>query len=404
MKYSKQRLNHLIHEASWLNSHSRVRIILVCIVIVLLTLMLIVSHKLIRRIADEERTKMEIWSKATEAIMTEDRSLDLELKTLIIRQNQNVPIILVDEQGHIISSKNIKFPLSNQDQFIYEKLQEFRESYPPLVLELPSGTQYVYYSDSDLLLRLQLLPYIQAGIFILVLGIAILAITSLKRADQNRIWEGLSRETAHQLGTPISSLMAWRELLGEQETDPMIIEEMGKDIERLEMIADRFQKIGSVPKLEEEDLGMLLERSVDYLKPRISAKVGMQIVATTSERIIVPMSAPLVMWVVENLVKNAVDAMQAQGSITLIYGLQGSLAYLDIVDTGRGIPRGRFETIFRPGYSTRQRGWGLGLSLARRIVEDYHGGRIFVKQSSLGAGTTFRVLLPLLSDNAQNQL
>lgn len=404
MKYSKQRLNHLIYEASWLNSHSRVRIILVCIVIVLLTLMLIVSHKLIRRIADEERTKMEIWSKATEAIMTEDRSLDLELKTLIIRQNQNVPIILVDEQGHIISSKNIKFPLSNQDQFIYEKLQEFRESYPPLVLELPSGTQYVYYSDSDLLLRLQLLPYIQAGIFILVLGIAILAITSLKRADQNRIWEGLSRETAHQLGTPISSLMAWRELLGEQETDPMIIEEMGKDIERLEMIADRFQKIGSVPKLEEEDLGMLLERSVDYLKPRISAKVGMQIVATTSERIIVPMSSPLIMWVVENLVKNAVDAMQAQGSITLIYGLQGSLAYLDIVDTGRGIPRGRFETIFRPGYSTRQRGWGLGLSLARRIVEDYHGGRIFVKQSSLGAGTTFRVLLPLLSDNAQNQL
>lgn len=401
MKYnSVHRLERMVYGTSWLNSHSRVRIVLVCIVIVLLTLMLIVSHKLIRRIADEERTKMEIWSKATEALLTEDRGLDLELKTLIIRQNQNVPIILVDEQGHIISSKNIKFPLRNQEQFIYEKLQEFRQSYPPLVLDLPSGTQYVYYSDSDLLLRLQLLPYIQAGIFILVLGIAVLAITSLKRADQNRIWEGLSRETAHQLGTPISSLIAWRELLmSDENVDSMITREMGKDIERLEMIADRFQKIGSIPKLIEDDFGLLLSRSVDYLKPRISSKVSMQIVSNSADNIIVPMSAPLIMWVVENLVKNAVDAMQAEGSITLIYGTLGEYAYLDVVDTGRGIARGRFETIFRPGYSTRQRGWGLGLSLARRIVEDYHSGRIFVKQSTPGAGTTFRVLLPMMQKN-----
>lgn len=393
--YGRQDLERLIGRNAWLYNHSRVRITLVCIVIVLLTVMLVVSHKLVRRIADEERTKMEIWSKATEALLTEDMGIDLELKTLIIRQNQNVPIILVDERGHIISSKNIQFPLRNQDQFIYEKLEEFRQSYPPLVLELPTGTQYVYYSDSEVLQRLQLWPYMQAGIFVLVLGIAVLAITSLKRADQNRIWEGLSRETAHQLGTPISSLMAWRELLISIDVDPMITQEMGKDIERLEVIADRFQKIGSIPRLVGEDLGALLLKTVDYLQPRISPKVSIQVVARTPEPLVVPMSSPLIAWVVENLIKNAVDAMQAEGSITLIYGREGQEAVLDVIDTGRGIPRSRYEAIFRPGYSTRQRGWGLGLSLARRIVEDYHSGRIFVLRSAQGEGSTFRVLLPL---------
>lgn len=395
MSYGRQDLSRLIGRNAWLYNHSRVRIVLVCIVIVLLTAMLVVSHKLVGRIADEERTKMEIWSKATEALLTEDMGVDLELKTLIIRQNQNVPIILVDEQGHIISSKNIQFPLRNQDQFIYDKLEEFRQSYPPLVLELPTGTQYVYYSDSEVLQRLQLWPYMQAAVFILVLGIAVLAITSLKRADQNRIWEGLSRETAHQLGTPISSLMAWRELLIGSQIDPMITEEMGKDIERLEVIADRFQKIGSIPKLQPEDFGRLLTKTVDYLQPRISSKVSIQIVSREPNPLHVPMSSPLIAWVVENLIKNAVDAMQAEGSITLIYGGVGQEAVLDVIDTGRGIPRSRHEAIFRPGYSTRQRGWGLGLSLARRIVEDYHDGRIFVKQSVVGQGSTFRVLLPL---------
>lgn len=395
MNYNRQDLGRLLERNAWLYNHSRVRIMLVCIVIVLLAIMLFVSHKLVRRIADEERTKMEIWSKATEALLTEDMGLDLELKTLIIRQNQNVPIILVDEQGHIVSSKNIQFPLRNQDQFIYDKLEEFRQNYPPLVLELPSGTQYVYYSDSEVLKRLQLWPYMQAGIFILVLGIAVLAITSFKRADQNRIWEGLSRETAHQLGTPISSLMAWRELLIGSDVDPMITQEMGKDIERLEVIADRFQKIGSIPKLTSEELGSLLTKTVDYLRPRISPKVSIQVVASVPEPLMVRISSPLIAWVVENLIKNAVDAMGADGSITIIYGRESQQAYLDVIDTGRGVPRSRYEAIFRPGYSTRQRGWGLGLSLARRIVEDYHHGRIFVKQSVVGRGSTFRVLLPL---------
>lgn len=395
MNYGKQDLGRIIERNAWLYNHSRVRITLVCIVIVLLAIMLIVSHTLVRRIADEERTKMEIWSKATEALLTEDMGVDLDLKTLIIRQNQNVPIILVDEQGRIISSKNIQFPLRNQDQFIYDKLEEFRQSYPPLVLELPTGTQYVYYSDSETLKRLQLWPYMQAGVFILVLGIAVLAITSLKRADQNRIWEGLSRETAHQLGTPISSLMAWRELLIGLDVDPMITAEMGKDIERLEVIADRFQKIGSRPKLLAGDFGALLVKTVDYLQPRISARVSIQVVAREPYPLLVPMSNPLITWVVENLIKNAVDAMQAEGSITLIFGREGQEAVLDVIDTGKGIPRSRYEAIFRPGYSTRQRGWGLGLSLARRIVEDYHSGRIFVKHSVVGEGTTFRILLPL---------
>ena len=285
---------------------------------------------------------------------------------------------------------------------MYQKLKEFKEGYPPIEIDYGLGKEYLYYSDSTTLKQLLLFPYVQVAVFLIILGVSVLAIVSLKRADQNFIWEGMSRETAHQLGTPISSLMAWRELLVAQAVDPMVVQEMGKDIQRLEMIADRFQKIGSSPKLEPCDLGVLVMKAVAYLQPRISKGVSISVLDEPEEAVYVLASEQLIAWVFENLIKNAVDAMQSKGAISIRYGAEEEHAFIEIQDTGKGLPRAQWEKIFRPGYTTRQRGWGLGLSLARRIVQDYHKGRIYVRHSELGVGTTFRILLTLAPQNTEH--
>ncbi|WP_081964793.1 MULTISPECIES: sensor histidine kinase KdpD [unclassified Porphyromonas] len=387
-------LRRLIHgSSSWIDQHNSVRIIIVVTAIVLAVVSLVVSDRLVRQMSQDERVKMEVWAQATRAMATSDYQHTLNLMSQIMLQNKTIPAIMVNEQGEIISYNNIDLPRKNPHLYLYEKLQEFRDSsYPPIIIDSTPPT-YIYYSDSKLLSQITIFPYVQIVVFLIILGMSSLAIYSLKRADQNSIWEGLSRETAHQLGTPISSLMAWRELLAASDTDPMVVHEMGKDIQRLEMIADRFQKIGSVPNLKPSNLGELILRTISYLQPRISPQVELVVVEPDEDNIYAQMSDPLIAWVLENLIKNAVDAMQAKGKITISYGFLGKGVYCDVADTGRGIPWRKFETIFRPGYSTRQRGWGLGLSLARRIVDDYHSGRIFVKQSELGIGTTFRITL-----------
>lgn len=389
----RHKLQQIVYSSgSWLNQHSTVRIALVVVAVVMAIVSLVVSNKLVRHMAREERTKIEIWAETTQALASSDYTKTVNLMTYIVSHNESIPVILTNEQGQILSYNNIDLPRDNPERYLYEKLQEFRETYPPIVIDI-DPPQYVYYSDSSVLRQLVLFPYGQLAVFLIILGISILAIVSLKRADQNRIWEGLSRETAHQLGTPISSLMAWRELLSASGADPMVTHEMGKDIQRLEMIADRFQKIGSVPNLKPCNMGEVVHRTINYLKPRISPQVAVTIHDPEEDEVVARMSEPLIAWVLENLVKNAVDAMQSRGEIAIRYGYSGKGIYCDISDTGRGIPWNKFERIFRPGYSTRQRGWGLGLSLARRIVEDYHGGRIFVKQSEIGKGSTFRILL-----------
>ena len=293
----------------------------------------------------------------------------------------------------MLSYYNIDVPEKNADAFLERELERYKRGYPPIVIDDLSSPQYIYYSDSYGLRYLVIFPYIQLGVFLLFLGVAIVAVVSLKRSDQNRIWEGLSRETAHQLGTPISSLIAWKEYLASMGTEPMVTDEMEKDIQRLGIIADRFQKIGSSPNLRPSDLHEVILRTIAYMQPRISKQVELIAPKAPEESIIVRLSEPLLAWVFENLIKNAVDAMHGVGKISISYTAKEREVYIDITDTGKGIPKGRQKTIFRPGITTRQRGWGLGLSLARRIVEEYHGGRIYVHHSTLGVGTTFRIEL-----------
>lgn len=398
---NRQRINRLVYTSgSWLNRHSTARIALIAGAVLMAVISLFVSDRLVRQMAKEERAKMEIWAQATQALASSDYSHTTDLMARIISQNESIPVILTDEQGQILSYNNIDLPRRDPEKYLYDKLQVFRNAYQPIVVET-MPMQYLYYYDSPHLSQLVVFPYIQLGVFVVILGIALLAITSLKHADQNSIWEGLSRETAHQLGTPISSLMAWREILASASADPMVLREMDKDIHRLEIIADRFQKIGSIPNLKPLSLSEIIHRTVAYLQPRISSQVQIEVIdPSIDSEVLALMSEPLIGWVLENLIKNAVDAIQAKGQISIKYGFVGRDAYCDVADTGRGIPWGKFETIFRPGYSTRQRGWGLGLSLARRIVEDYHGGRIFVKHSEVGVGTTFRIILKRFAEHS----
>lgn len=379
----------------WINQYSAVRIVVIIVAIFFAVVSLVISDRLVSQMAEEERHKMELWAAATQSVTSNDYEESLLFASRIIESNTTIPMIQVNARGEIINYNNIDLPRTDPSRYLYQKLKEFREGYPPIEIDYGLGKEYLYYSDSTTLKQLLLFPYVQVAVFLIILGVSVLAIVSLKRADQNFIWEGMSRETAHQLGTPISSLMAWRELLMAQAVDPMVVQEMGKDIQRLEMIADRFQKIGSSPKLEPCDLGVLVMKAVAYLQPRISKGVSISVLDEPEEAVSVLASEQLIAWVFENLIKNAVDAMQSKGAISIRYGAGEEHAFIEIQDTGKGLPRAQWEKIFRPGYTTRQRGWGLGLSLARRIVQDYHKGRIYVRHSELGVGTTFRILLTL---------
>lgn len=384
----------------WINQYSAVRIVVIIIAIFFAVVSLVISDRLVSQMAEEERHKMELWAAATQSVTSNDYEESLLFASRIIESNTTIPMIQVNARGEIINYNNIDLPRTDPSRYLYQKLKEFREGYPPIEIDYGLGKEYLYYSDSTTLKQLLLFPYVQVAVFLIILGVSVLAIVSLKRADQNFIWEGMSRETAHQLGTPISSLMAWRELLMAQAVDPMVVQEMGKDIQRLEMIADRFQKIGSSPKLEPCDLGVLVMKAVAYLQPRISKGVSISVLDEPEEAVYVLASEQLIAWVFENLIKNAVDAMQSKGAISIRYGAGEEHAFIEIQDTGKGLPRAQWEKIFRPGYTTRQRGWGLGLSLARRIVQDYHKGRIYVRHSELGVGTTFRILLTLAPQTA----
>ena len=386
----------------WINQYSAVRIIVIIVAIFFAVVSLVISDRLVSQMAEEERHKMELWAAATQSVTSNDYEESLLFASRIIESNTTIPMIQVNARGEIINYNNIDLPRTDPSRYLYQKLKEFREGYPPIEIDYGLGKEYLYYSDSTTLKQLLLFPYVQVAVFLIILGVSVLAIISLKRADQNFIWEGMSRETAHQLGTPISSLMAWRELLMAQAVDPMVVQEMGKAIQRLEMIADRFQKIGSSPKLEPCDLGVLVMKAVAYLQPRISKGVSISVLDEPEEAVYVLASEQLIAWVFENLIKNAVDAMQSKGAISIRYGAGEEHAFIEIQDTGKGLPRAQWEKIFRPGYTTRQRGWGLGLSLARRIVQDYHKGRIYVRHSEIGVGTTFRILLTLAPQNREH--
>lgn len=356
-----------------------------------------VSDMLIKDLAREERRKIEVWAEATRVVTSEDPGLNMNLILQIIQGNTAIPVMLCNDRDSVMDYKNLELPDKDVDGFLRKKVQELKKKKDPIVIDMEDGTyQYLYYDDSLILKRLLVYPYAQLSVMAVFILTAFLALASTKKAEQNKVWVGLSKETAHQLGTPISSLIAWLEYLKMKEVDPSLLAEMEKDIKRLEMIAERFSKIGSAPEPVPVDVCESVRSALDYMETRISSKVKVTIEAP-EEPVTVLMTQALFAWVIENLCKNAVDAMEGQGDITFHIEEKGKKVRIDVTDTGKGILKSKFKTVFNPGYTTKKRGWGLGLSLVKRIIESYHGGKIYVKSSEIGKGTTFRIELRRLA-------
>jgi signal transduction histidine kinase len=372
------------------------KIALLLIAIIIGVSSLFYTNTLVKKLQTEEHKKVELWAEATKQLATADFSeKDYSFLLTVIQNNRTVPVIWAEGSDQIISSRNLDSLKALDTAYVKKELRIMKQQKVPITIELGGGVkQYIYYRDSDLLIQLTYYPYIQMGVIILFIVIAYLAFSSSRKAEQNRVWVGLSKETAHQLGTPTSSLMAWMELLKEKDLDPILLNELEKDIKRLEKIADRFSKVGSKPILKKVDLNTIIKSSVEYSKLRSSEKIVFDLVLN-KEPVYVLVSPSLFEWVIENVIKNAIDAMDGTGRITVSIKKNPKFVYLDITDTGRGIPKSKFKTIFKPGYTTKERGWGLGLSLAKRIIEDYHQGKIAVLSSEIGKGTSFRISLKL---------
>lgn len=388
-------------------------VVFLIISVAVVAVFLYVSNSLVSDLAEQERDRMQIWADATREIINVgsesdgDGGTDVDFLLSIIERNRTIPVLLTDDAGMILLHRNFDLPepvdslapweISPVNQrFLNQKLAELRET--PNVIHIiitPGNLQHLYYEDSKLLKRLSWYPYIQLLVMLAFVVVVYFAVMSTKKAEQNKVWVGLSKETAHQLGTPISSLMAWMEMLPEFGVNRDTVNEMNKDVRRLSTIASRFSKIGSQPQMTVEDVGEVVARSTSYMSTRISSRVNLT-VNPAGGPLNVRLSDSLFEWVMENLIKNAVDAMEGHGSITVSLGREADKAYIEVSDTGKGIPRKRFKTIFNPGYTTKSRGWGLGLTLAKRIIEQYHGGRIYVKNSEPGAGTTFRIELSVV--------
>ncbi len=354
------------------------------------------TNQLAGKLADEERKKVEEVAGALKTLSNPDNTNTQEIgyATNIIAQNTSIPLIFTDEKGNIQGSINIDTvrAISGSKQIIEKKLNEFKKAHPVIIADYSTGVNYVYYGESDLLIQLRYFPYVQLTIIILFLLVVIFALGAANRSLQNQVWVGLSKETAHQLGTPLSSIEGWMELLKETDGGNEAVIEMQKDLDRLKLVADRFSKVGSAPQLKEENLVTRLQEIVDYMQKRSPQKVTIALHSKENE-VPVNMSGPLFDWVMENLIRNALDAMGGHGRIDVTVTNHPQQVWVDVQDTGKGIPSYQMKKVFAPGFTTKKRGWGLGLSLSRRIIEKYHHGSIFVKQSEVGKGTTFRIII-----------
>ena len=395
------------------------KVVFLAISLLLVALFLIISNNLVKDLAKQERDRMEIWANATQELTTmgsggevdEDgnpingSATDVDFLLSIIEANNNIPVLLVDDQDNILLHRNFRLPES-QDSLVFEispanleyltkKLKHLKNSQNKIEMVIDKDTtQYLYYEDSTLLRRLSYFPYIQLAVLILFFAIAYFALMSIKKAEQNKVWVGLSKETAHQLGTPISSLMAWTQLLETMGVDKSIVTDMDKDVKRLSTIADRFSKIGSMPDKELTSINEAVESSLEYMRVRIPKRVALSIHTNDQTNCGVMLSQTLFAWVMENLTKNAVDAMDGEGKLDITVEDSPHNAVILVKDTGKGIPRKNFKNVFNPGFTTKKRGWGLGLTLVKRIIEEYHNGQIYIQESEVGKGTTFCIELP----------
>lgn len=397
--HNKSRKKSLYKRMQWTDRIRQVKILLVVMAILIAVASLVVSNILTRDLYEEEHKKMEIWAEAMHTLSTNDENSGMNLVLKVIEDNTTIPVVVMDKNGEVQVFRNIdikELNCTDSLQAIAQIGQRMKAKGRSIRIgfddERDSDYIEVCYDDSLILKRLAVYPYVQLGVVLLFVVIAIFALLTSKRAEQNKVWVGLSKETAHQLGTPISSLMAWTEMLRETYPDDTLIPEMDKDVKRLQLIADRFSKIGSLPEPVPMSLNEVMNHVVEYMSRRVSNKVQLVTVFPPDD-IIVPLNASLFEWVIENLCKNAVDAMEGEGKITLFTGMEMGRVVVEVADTGKGIKKKDVKNVFRPGFTTKQRGWGLGLSLAKRIVEEYHHGRIYVKSTEAGRGTTFRIEL-----------
>jgi len=378
-----------------------IRYVLILIAFLIAIGSLLVTNYLVSDLEQEERNRMEVWAEAMRSLNSADENTDMNLVLKVINGNHTIPVIIVDKDGVALSSRNIDKSFSkNGDSIPYltSLAKDYQSKGRSIRIDMPrefdsNDFVNICYDESLILKRLAISPYIQLGLVVLFLLIATFALFSAMKAEQNKVWVGLSKETAHQLGTPVSSLIAWHDVLKETYPDDVLLPEMEKDIKRLERIADRFSKIGSIPDPKPEDVLEVIDRVVTYMKKRTSDKVVIR-THFPEELVIVNLIDSLFEWVIENLCKNAVDAMDGVGSVDIEVYDDEKWAYVDVKDSGKGIPKSDFNTVFKPGFTTKKRGWGLGLSLAKRIVEEYHKGKIYVIESEIGVGTTFRIELP----------
>ena len=397
-------------------------ILSVCITIMLIFVVvassLVTSH-IVEKFAQEEQKKIELWAEATRQFILADENDNIDLLLQVMEGNTTIPVYMVDTNYTLLLSRNVPEPKRNVETFYISKINELRATQEPIEVRISDNVmQYIYYETSSTLQWLSYFPYIQIVVMLALAGLAAIALLMVQRSEKNSLWVGLSKETAHQLGTPISSLNAWNELLKATYPNDPLLPQMDEDIRRLQMIAERFSKIGSQPTLEQQEVLPVLQSAMDYMRARTSNKIEYRL-EVKGERLRAPQNAtsvigdpaearamlcaPLFEWVIENICKNAIDSMEGKGSITIEVKTENGKGktqnlYIDITDTGKGIDRRNFRRIFNPGYTSKKRGWGLGLSLGKRIIEDYHRGKLFVKQSQLGVGTTFRIVLEQTKD------
>lgn len=385
----------------WTEQIKHVKILLVVSAVIIAIASLIVSNVLVRDLATQERTNMEVWAEAMRSLNSADETTDIQLVLKVLEGNNNIPVIVLDSQGEVQVHRNVTLDAETAADTLAElaSVAKSMEAGGQVIrIDLPGDSimepdyMHVCYDESVMIRRLAYYPYVQLGVVLIFVVVAVFALLSSKRAEQNKVWVGLSKETAHQLGTPISSLMAWVEVLKENYPEDELIPEMGQDVSRLQRIAERFSKIGSLPECKPENLNEVVEHVVEYIDKRTSSKVVLS-AEMPSQPLVVNICAPLFEWVIENLCKNAIDAMEGKGSIHLVAKEEEDVFSVEVTDTGKGIPKNRIRTVFKAGYTTKARGWGLGLALCKRIVEEYHHGAIFVKNSEVGRGTTFRIEL-----------
>ena len=381
----------------WTDRLRHIRLLFILVAALIAAGFLLVSHLLVRDLSKEESARMELWAEAMRALNGADEHTDLALVLKVINENHTIPVIVINKQGHVQTYRNVELNGKTHLDSLKDAVSQAEKMraeghFVRIVLDARRDYIDVCYADSLLLRRLSYYPYVQLAVILLFACLAIFTLLTLKRAEQNRVWVGLSKETAHQLGTPISSLMAWMEIMKENYPDDMLLPEMDNDVKRLQLIADRFSKIGSQPASEQADLLAVLQRVAAYMDRRTSENI---VISVHAPEIVVALNVSLFEWVIENLCKNAADAMEnATGRIDIRVEPKGKTIVINISDTGKGIRQKDIKNVFRPGFTTKQRGWGLGLSLAKRIVEDYHHGKIFVKHSEVGRGTTFSIVIP----------